>query len=57
MIVPKKLTRSELNGLEWILPKLEQDRMLEVPETSYTYMNRQNQVTQRFNNYRQRSNP
>ena len=23
MIVPKKLTNSELNGLEWILPKLE----------------------------------
>ena len=31
--------------------------MLEVQKTSHTYINRQNQVTQRFSNYRQRSNP
>ena len=31
MIVPKKSSSSELNGLEWVLPKLEQDKMLEIP--------------------------
>ena len=37
MIVPKKLSSSKLNGLQWILPKLEQDNMLKVPETNYIY--------------------
>ena len=57
MIVPKKLNSGELNGLEWILPKLEQDNMLEVPKISYTYKNSQNQITQKLSNCRQRSNP
>lgn len=30
--------------------------MLEVLKTSYTYANRYNQLTQRFNNYRKKSN-
>lgn len=49
MIVPKKLNSSELNGLEQILPKLEQDNMLEVSKTNYTFINRQNHVTQKSN--------
>ena len=39
-VVPKKSSSSELNGLELILPKLEQDNVIEVPKTSYTYINR-----------------
>ena len=52
MIVPKKLNSGELNGLEWILPKLEQHNMLEVPKISYTYKNSQNQITQKLSNCR-----
>lgn len=49
MMVPKKLNSSELNGLEQILPKLEQDNMLEVSKTNYTNINRQNQITRKSN--------
>lgn len=56
MIVPTKLNKNELNGLNWTLPKIEQDKMLVVLKTRYTYINRYNQLTQIFSNYRKRSN-
>ena len=36
--------------------KIRNDKTIEIPETSYIYTNRNNQVTQRFSNYKKKIN-
>ena len=55
MQVPKRLNKSELQGLEWKLPNLK-TQFIELPENSKIYSNNKDQTFQRFSNYKKQGN-
>ena len=46
MQVPERLNINQLKGLEWKLPNLEENTVIDVPESSKIYIDRNNKTTQ-----------